>query len=124
MAREQAEERLQIPFYFERFQEERDKRFSSEIARLEAEIRHNGQQIAELKADVARLDEKVEQVRAELKADIARLDEKVEQVRAELKADIAQLQARLDSQFRWIVALLFPIILGVVAIIIQNLLKP
>jgi len=113
MAREKAEERLQIPFYFERFQEERDKRFSSEIARLEAEIRHNGQQIAELKADVARLDGKVEQVRAELKADIARLDEKVE-----------RLQARLDSQFRWTVALLFPIILGVVAIIIQNLLRP
>jgi len=61
----------------------------------EAEIRHNGQQIAELKANIARLDEKVE-----------------------------RLQARLDSQFRWIVALLFPIILGVVAIIIQNLLRP
>lgn len=124
MAAEQVEERVVVPPFYDRFQEERDKRFSSEIARLEGEIRHNGESIA-------RLDNKVDEVRAELKADIARLDNKIEGVRAELKevrtelkANIARLDAKTDSHFRWMLGLLLPIILCVVAILVQNLVTP
>jgi chromosome segregation ATPase len=126
---------FRIPPFYERFQEERDKRFSSEIGRLEAEIRHNGESISDLKTDIARLDRKIDEVREELKADIARLDRKIDEVREELKADIASLRGELktdiaylrremQSQFRWMMSLLLPIILGVVALLIQNLLHP
>jgi len=108
---------FRIPPFYERFQEERDKRFSSEIGRLEAEIRHNGESISDLKTDIARLDRKIDEVREELKADIASL-------RGELKTDIAYLRREMQSQFRWMMSLLLPIILGVVALLIQNLLHP
>jgi len=128
------EQEVRVPPYYERFLEERDKRLSSELARLETEVRHNRQRLDELKADnagqhqelradIARLDTKIDEVRAELKADIARLDSKVDEVRAELKADIAHLDSKLDSHFRWMLTLFLPVILGVVALLIQNLLK-
>lgn len=121
------EQEIRVPPYYERFLEERDRRLSSEIARLETEVRHNRQRIDELKADNASQHE-------ELKADIARLDGKtdeghtdldgkIERLRAELKADIARLDSKLDSHFRWMLTLLLPVILGVVALLIQNLLR-
>jgi len=115
---------FRIPPFYERFQEERDKRFSSEISRLEAEIRHNGESINELKADIARLDRKIDDVRDELKGDIAKLDRKIDDVRDELKGDIASLRREMQSQFRWMMGLMLPIIFGVVALLIQNLLHP
>lgn len=129
------EPEIQVPPFYERFQEERDKRFSSEIARLEAEIRHNGQRLDELSEDVARLDTKVESVRTELREDLARLDGKIDKVRDELKGEIgdlrdelkgevADLRHEMHTQFRWMIGLLLPVILGVVAILIQNLLSP
>jgi predicted nucleic acid-binding Zn-ribbon protein len=147
------QEELRVPPYYELFQEEREKRFSSEISRLETQIRHNGERIAdldkkvdavrdelgadiarldgkidavrdELKADIARLDGKIDAVRDELKADIARPDGKIDAVRDELKADIAELRREMQSQFRWMMGFLLPVTLGVVAILIQNLLKP
>ena len=63
---------------------------------------------SELKADIASL-------RSELQADIASL-------RSEMKADIARLESKVDSHFRWMLGLLLPIVLGVVALLIQNLL--
>ncbi len=92
----------------------------ADIARLDNKI---DEVRAELKADIARLDNKIDEVRAELKADIARLDNKIDEVRAELKADIARLDSKLDSHFRWMLTLFLPVILGVVALLIQNLLR-
>jgi predicted RNase H-like nuclease (RuvC/YqgF family) len=97
---------FRIPPFYERFQEERDRRFSSEISRLEAEIRHNGESIDELKGD------------------IARLDRKIDSVRDELRSEIANLRREMQSQFRRMISLLLPIILGVVALLIQNLFHP
>jgi len=111
------EPEVQIPFFYERFQEERDKRFASEIARLEGEIRRNGQRLDELKADNATQHE-------ELRAAIARLDGKIDRVRDELKGEIISLRREMQSTFRWMIGLLLPVILGVVALLIQNLLKP
>jgi predicted RNase H-like nuclease (RuvC/YqgF family) len=89
-------EEIRIPPYYERFQEEREKRFTAEIARLEAAIKHNGQRIDELREGIIRLEEKVERLRAEM-----------------------------SSQFRWTIGLLLPIVIGVVAIIIRDfLLRP
>ena len=128
------EEEVRVPLYYERFLEERDKRFSSEIARLETTIRHNGQRIDELRADnarqheelreaITRLDANIDSTRAELKEEIARLDTKIENVRTELKEEIARLDAKIESYFRWMLGLLLPVILGVVALLIQNLLR-
>lgn len=110
------EQEVRVPPYYERFLEERDKWLSSEFARLEAEIRHNRQGLDELKGDNASQHQ-------ELKTTITRLDSKIDEVRAELKADIARLDSKLDSHFRWMLTLLLPVILGVVALLIQNLLK-
>jgi len=184
------EPEVKIPLFYERFQEERDKRFSSEIARLEGEIRRNGQRLDELKADnasqheelkaaIARLDSKIDKARDELKEDVARLDGKIDKardelkgeiiglrdemhgeitglrdelkgeitglrdelkgestslrdelkgemtsLRDELKGEIASLRREMQSTFRWMIGLLLPIIIGVVALLIQNLLKP
>jgi predicted RNase H-like nuclease (RuvC/YqgF family) len=90
---------FRIPPFYERFQEERDKRFSSEISRLEAEIRHNGESIEDLKVAVASL-------------------------RDELRSESANLRREMQNQFRWMMSLLLPIILGVVALLIQNLFHP
>jgi predicted nuclease with TOPRIM domain len=93
-------EEVRIPPYYERFQEEREKRFTAEIARLEAAIKHNGQRIDELREGIIRLEDKV-----------MRLEDKVERLRAEM-----------SSQFRWTIGLLLPIVIGVVAIIIRDFL--
>ena len=61
----------------------------------------------ELKADIGRLDEKIDtkitaldekidSVKSELKSDIAHLDEKVNSVKNEIKADIAHLDEKVD----------------------------
>ncbi|MDH7487570.1 MAG: hypothetical protein QHJ81_15010, partial [Anaerolineae bacterium] len=39
---------VQLPPYFDRFLEERDRRIASELSRLEAAIAHNGTEIARL----------------------------------------------------------------------------
>ena len=108
---------FRIPPFYERFQEEWDKRFASEISRLEAEIRHNGESIDELKVAIAGL-------RDELKGDIASLDRKIDGVRDELKGDIASLRQEMQSQFRWMMGIMLPVIFGVVALLIQNLIHP
>jgi len=127
MVEEQAhEEEVRIPLYYERFLEERDKRFSSEIARLETTIRHNGQRIDELRADNARQHE-------ELREAIARLDAKVKSLcthqgapgnrsRPASKTSITRPRNRTDSYFRWTVGLLLLINLGIAVLLIQNLL--
>jgi len=117
-----------IPLFYERFQEERDKRFSSEIARLEAEIRHNGESISDLKDDIANLRDELKgdiaNLRDELKGDIANLRDEISRLDTKIEESVAQLRREMQSQFHWMMSLLLPIILGVVALIIQNLLKP
>lgn len=49
------EKEVRVPLYYERYQEERDKRFASELGRLEAEIRHNRESIDELRYEVKSL---------------------------------------------------------------------
>lgn len=64
----------------------------------------------ELKGDIAEL-------RTELKGDIARLERRVER----LEDQMEQLRSNMQSQLRWTMSLLIPIVLGVVALLMQNL---
>jgi len=89
-------ERLQVEFppYFDRFLEERDRRVASELERLEAAVERNG-------------------------AEIARLRLEMDRRFTEAKEERAALRTEMRSQFRWTIGLLFPLVAGVIAMIIR-----
>ena len=45
---------MQLPPYFDRFLEERDRRIASELDRLEAAVKHNGAEIARVLREMDR----------------------------------------------------------------------
>jgi len=94
-------ERVQFPPYFERFLDERDRRVASELGRLEAAIEHNG-------AEITRLLMEMERRFAEAKEE-----------RKALRVEMQALRAEMHVQFRWTIGLLFPIVAGMLAIIIR-----
>lgn len=100
-------ERLQVQFppYFDRFLEERDRRVASELVRLEAAIEHNGTEIARL---LREMDRRFTEVRAGM-----------EHRFAEAKKEREVLRAEMHTQFRWTIGLLFPLVAGMLAIIIR-----
>ncbi len=143
-------ERLQVQFppYFERFLEERDRRLSSELARLEVAIEHNGAEVSGLRAGLDRrfveAREEREALRAEMDRRFVEAREERETLRAEMDRRFAEareerktlwaemdrrfteareerdaLRAEMRTQFRWIIGLLFPLVAGMLAIIIR-----
>jgi len=107
-----SEERLgvEIPPYFDRFLEERDRRIASEFSRLEAAIAHNGREIARVLREIdrrfAETDEKLEVLRAEMNRRFAETDEKLGALRAEMNRRFAEtdeklgaLRAEMDRRF-------------------------
>ena len=172
-ATERAQEvvRVQFPPYFERFLEERDRRFSSDLARLKVEIQHVREELGLLRADTERhfveireemgrrfAEAKEERERgfAEAKAErergfaeakeerergfaeakeerghgFAEAKEERERGFAEAKAERKalredmetmrlRLEKRMDAHLRWNLGLLFPIVLGVLAIVFK-----
>ena len=54
-------------------------------------------QLAELKGDMRRLDEKIDSVRTELSFTRQHLDEKLDSLRAELKAEMLRLDEKIGS---------------------------
>lgn len=99
------EKEVRVPLYYERY-EERDKRFTNELSRLEAEICHNRESIEELRYEVKSL-------RTEMK-------EGLNGLRAEMMGEIGSLRAEMNNRFRWTIGLLLPIVFGVLAIIIKD----
>ena len=161
-ATERAQEvvRVQFPPYFERFLEERDRRFSSDLARLKVEIQHVREELGLLRADTERhfveireemgrrfaeakeerergfAEAKEERERgfAEAKEErghgFAEAKEERERGFAEAKAERKalredmetmrlRLEKRMDAHLRWNLGLLFPIVLGVLAIVFK-----
>jgi len=150
-ATERAQEvvRVQFPPYFERFLEERDRRFSSDLARLKVEIQHVREELGLLRADTERhfveireemgrrfAEAKEERGRgfAEAKEErghgFAEAKEERERGFAEAKAERKalredmetmrlRLEKRMDAHLRWNLGLLFPIVLGVLAIVFK-----
>src|SRR5699024_332915 len=51
----------------------------------------------ELKADIEKLDGKIDETRAETKIDIEKLDTKIDETRAETKIDIEKLDTKIDE---------------------------
>jgi len=131
-AREQAREIVQIQFppYFERFLEERDRRFSSDLAHLRVEIQRIREELGVLRAEMdrrfAEAKEERESLRAEMDRRFAEAREERERGFAEakeerksLREDILRLEQRMDTHLRWILGLLFSVILGILAIIFR-----
>ena len=139
-ATERAQEvvRVQFPPYFERFLEERDRRFSSDLARLKVEIQHVREELGLLRADTERhfveireemgrrfAEAKEERERgfAEAKAERERgfVEAKAERkaLREDMETMRLRLEKRMDAHLRWNLGLLFPIVLGVLAIVFK-----
>jgi len=139
-ATERAQEvvRVQFPPYFERFLEERDRRFSSDLARLKVEIQHVREELGLLRADTERhfveireemgrrfAEAKEERERgfAEAKAERERGFAEAKAERKALREDMEtmrlRLEKRMDAHLRWNLGLLFPIVLGVLAIVFK-----
>ena len=100
------EKEVRIPLYYERYQEEREKRFTSELSHLEAEIRHNRESIDELRYEIKSL-------RTEMK-------EGLNGLRTEMMGEINSLRMEMNNRFRWTIGLLLPIVFGVLAIFIRD----
>ncbi|GAF67709.1 unnamed protein product, partial [marine sediment metagenome] len=96
---------VQFPPYFERFLEERDRRIASELGRLEAAVEHNGAEIA--------------RVLREMDRRFAEAQEERERRFAEAREERETLRAEMRSQFRWTIGLLFPLVVGVIAMIVR-----
>jgi len=136
-------ERLQVQFppYFDRFLEERDRRLSSELDRLEAAIEHNGAEIGGLLREMdrrfaeakeerdalrAEMDRRFAEAREERGRRFAEAKEERDALRAEMDRRFAEareerkaLRAEMRAQFRWTMGLLFPLVAGMLAIIIR-----
>ncbi len=125
---------VQFPPYFDRFLDERDRRIASELERLETAVEHNGAKITHL---LREMDRRFTQVQEEMDRRFAEAKEERETLRAEAKEEREMLRLEMDrrfaeareerktlradvrSQFRWIVGLLFPLVVGVIAMIIR-----
>jgi len=114
MVEERMFEQLQVQFppYFDRFLEERDRRLSSELDRLEGAIEHNG-------AEIARLLRETERRFAEAREEMERRFAEAKGERQALRAEVQALRAEMHSQFRWTIALLFPLVAGMLAIVVR-----
>ena len=129
---ERAVGRLQVEFppYFNRFLEERDRRLGSELERLEAAIEHNStgitRSLMEMDRRFAEAKEEREALRAEMDRRFTEAKEEREALRAEMDRRFAEakeerklLRTEMHSQFRWTIGLLFPLVAGMLAIIIR-----
>lgn len=140
-------ERLQVQFppYFDRFLEERDRRIASELEQLEAAVEHNGAEIARVLKEMNRRFAEAKKDRdhrfaeakkdrdyrfaeakeerdyrfAEAKGGRETLRAEMERRFTEAKEERKTLRAEMRTQFRWTIGLLFPLVAGILAIIIR-----
>ena len=103
---------VQFPPYFNRFLEERARRLSSELGRLEAAIEHNSAEITRLLMEMDRRLAKAREEREALRADMERRF-------AEAREERQTLRTEMHSQFRWTIGLLFPLVVGMLIIVVR-----
>jgi Skp family chaperone for outer membrane proteins len=130
-----------LPPNFDRFIEERDRRLTAELGRLETLIQNNARRIEDLHAEIDRrfAEAKAErevgfaEARAEREAgfaeakadrqaireDMNRRFAEAREERAELRREIARLDTKIDSHFRWTMGLLVPMVVGMLAIVVR-----
>ena len=114
---------IQFPPYFERFLEERDRRLSSDLAHLRVEIQHIREEIGLLRADterrLAEAKGERESLHAEVEHRFTKAGEEMERRFAEAREERKALRQEMVAHLRWTLGLLFPIILGVLAIVFK-----
>ena len=84
----------EVPPYYDRFIEERDRRIAAELHELRALVGINTQQIEELRADLLRGFE-------------------------EARKERRRIESKMDTQFRWTVGLLMSIVVGILVVIVR-----
>ena len=121
---------VRFPPYFDRFLDERDRRVASELERLEAAVEHNGAKITHL---LREMDRRFTQVQEEMDRRFAEAKEERETLRLEmdrrfaeakeerqaLRTEVQTMRAEMRSQIRWVIGLLFPLVVGVIAMIVR-----
>jgi len=112
-------ERVQFPPYFDRFLDERDRRVASELNRLEAAIEHNGAEISRSLMEMGHRFAEAKGERKTLRAEMGRRFAEAKEERKALRVEMQALRAEMHVQFRWTIGLLFPLVAGMLAIIIR-----
>jgi hypothetical protein len=112
-------ERVQFPPYFDRFLDERDRRVASELGRLEAAIEHNGAEISRSLMEMGHRFAEAKGERKTLRAEMERRFAEAKGERKTLRVEMQALRAEMHAQFRWTIGLLFPLVAGMLAIIIR-----
>jgi hypothetical protein len=118
---------VRFPPYFDRFLEERDRRVASELERLEAAVEHNGAKITHLLREIGRrftkvqeeMDRRFTEVHEEMNRRFIEVHEEMDRHFAEAQKERKLMRAEMRSQFRWTIGLLFPLVAGMLAIIIR-----
>ena len=95
---ESGEVEYRIPPYFDRYQEEREKRYQSELHRVEEAVDRNSDKIDELKEGMDRRFGEADRRFGELKEGMDRRFSEVDRRFSELREDIGQ---RFDEQAFW-----------------------
>ena len=89
------------------------------MSRLEAAIEHNGAEITRLLMEMDRRLVEAKGERKTLRAEMERRFAEAKEERKTLRAEMQALRAEMHVQFRWTIGLLFPLVAGMLAIIIR-----
>lgn len=105
-----------IPPYYDRFLDEREKRFVVEIQRLEELIKSSNQQINQ------RIDGLGERIDGQINGLGKRIDG-VEGRMDRLECKMDRLERKMDHHFYWMIGLFVPLILSAIGSIISTIFK-
>ena len=98
----------EVPLYYDRFIEERDRRIVAELHELRSLVEVNTQRIEELRVD--------------LLGGLAVAKEDRLRGFEEARQECLRIESKADAHFRWTIGLLMPIVVGVLVIIVRSLL--
>jgi len=83
------------------------------------EIQRIREELGVLRADMDRRFAEAKEERESLRAEMDRRFVEAKEERKSLREDILRLEQRMDTHLRWILGLLFSVILGILAIIFR-----
>jgi len=120
----------EVPLYYDRFIEERDRRIAAELHELRSLVEVNTQRIEELRVDllgglaVAKEDRLRGFGEARQQRQRGFEEARGERLRGfeEARQECLRIESKADAHFRWTIGLLMPIVVGVLVIIVRSLL--
>ena len=137
MGEERTVEEIPFPPYVVRFIEGRDERLLSELRRVETQVQHNAGRIDDLRQELERrfiearedrqairqeLERRFTDLRQELERRFTEAREDRRAIRddiRDIRGEIGRLDSKIDSHFQWVMGIMIPIALGILAIIVR-----